>query len=229
VRSVRSPKWVWADLSLPGRSEGKSEMLRWRWKVPPGMEPHADADLVERFLRGDSAAAAQVDGWIAGAAWPFRRRLAAEWDDLLQEIRLEVVRLLQARLFRGESRLKTYLWQVACHTCLDAVRRERRRLFVGLEAAAAVPSSAASPFDSVSEGESVAAALRALSTLSGDCRELWRKILCGMSYREIGDELKVSEAALRVRAHRCRKSAVEAYRAFAERTSIAREGGSAVS
>lgn len=200
-----------------------------RWLAHPGMETHADAEIVERFLRGDSEAAAQVDGWIAGAAWPFRRRLAVEWEDLLQEIRLEVVRLLQARHFRGESRLKTYLWQVACHTCLDAVRRERRRSFVGLDAAAAVPSSATSPFDCVSERERVAAALRALSTLSGDCRDLWRKILRGMSYREIGDELKVSEAALRVRAHRCRKSAVEAYRAFAARTSIPGESRSAVS
>jgi RNA polymerase sigma-70 factor, ECF subfamily len=193
------------------------------------MEIHADAGLVERFLRGDPEAAAQVDGWIAGAAWPFRRRLAAEWDDLLQEIRLEVVRLLQARQFRGQSRLKTYLWQVACHTCLDAVRRERRRLFVGLDAIAAVPSSTVSPFDRLSEREGTAAALRAMATLSGECRELWGKLLRGMSYREISHELGGSEAALRVRAHRCRKSAVEAYRAFVGGTSPTGEDRSAVS
>jgi RNA polymerase sigma factor (sigma-70 family) len=172
-----------------------------------------DADLVQRYLGGEPTAVAMVDGWLARAASPFRRGLAAEWEDVLQEIRMEVVRLLQAGQFRGDSRLKTYLWQVSCHTCLDVLRRLRRRTFVGLESAEAVPARGASPLDSVLQQEGGQAALRAFASLSPECRELWRMILSGLSYRDIGRQLGVSEGALRVRAHRCRKCATEAFRA----------------
>lgn len=189
----------------------------------------ADGDLARRFLAGEPEAAAQVDGWIASAAWPFRRRLSMEWDDLLQEIRLEVVRLLQAGAFRGDSQLKTYLWQVSCHTCLDAVRRQRRRTFVGLEAIVETSTNLASPFEAVAHREGAEAALRAVESLSGECRDLWRKLLHGLSYRQIGRETGVSEGALRVRAHRCRKDAVDAYRAATRKPPRGEKGERAVS
>ncbi len=192
------------------------------------MATHEDADLVQRFLRGEPAAAARIDGWIAAAAWSFRRRLLSEWDDLLQEIRLEALRLLGAGHFRGESRLKTYLWQVACHTCLDAVRRQRRRTFLDLDAIEAAPSGAPSPFDVLARREHRAAALRALETLSDECRDVWTRLLQGASYRDISRALAVSEGALRVRAHRCRKSAVEAYRAATRLAPRAAEGEDAL-
>ena len=55
-----------------------------------------DRDMVARFLRGESEAVGTVDGWISRAAWPYQRRLADRWDDVLQDIRLEVTRLLDA-------------------------------------------------------------------------------------------------------------------------------------
>ena len=184
------------------------------------MDRFHDHDLGHRYLAGDPAATAQVDGWLAAAAGSFRRRLFCDWDDLLQEIRLEVLRLLRGGSFRGDSSLKTYLWQVACHTCLDAVRRQRRRIFVGLEAVENLPTSTDSPFDSLAGREGTELALRALATQSRECRDLWEQILRGMSYREIGRQLGVTEGALRVRAHRCRQCAVAAYRAAAGRAPV---------
>lgn len=175
-----------------------------------------DADLVASYVRGEPGALALVNRWIAAAAMPFRRRLSAEWDDLLQEIRVEVFRLLQAGTFRGESRLRTYLSQVTCHTCLDAIRRQRRRAFVGLEEVDAFPAGGPSPLEAMTRRQGEEAALRALTTLSKECRELWRKLLAGLSYREIEAETGVAEGALRVRAHRCRKAAADAYRAASE-------------
>ena len=81
-----------------------------------------DADLVELFLAGDGDAVREVDGWIAQAAWSYRQRLSNEWDDILQEIRLELTRLLSRGSFRGDSSLKTYLWRVVNHTCIDRLR-----------------------------------------------------------------------------------------------------------
>jgi DNA-directed RNA polymerase specialized sigma24 family protein len=52
--------------------------------------------------------------------------------------------------------------------------------------------------------------LRALDAVPADCRQLWGSILRGISYQEISREIGVAEGALRVRAHRCRKRAIEA-------------------
>ena len=40
-----------------------------------------------------------------------------------------------------------------------------------------------------------------------DCRELWRMILAGLSYREMSQRMSVAEGTLRVRVLRCREKA----------------------
>lgn len=152
-----------------------------------------------------------MDKWIAGAAAPFRRRLGADWPDLLQEARMEVLRLLRNSSWRGESRLKTYVWCVVGHSCLDALRRLKRR--PELEPAdpeAPIASSDPSPLDHVLDQDSRRLLLTALASVPAECRELWGSILRGLSYREISGRMGLTEGALRVRAHRCRKRAVEA-------------------
>jgi RNA polymerase sigma factor (sigma-70 family) len=170
-----------------------------------------DADTVAGFLRGDALAVARVDQWIAGAALPFRRRLAADWPDLLQEARVEILRLFRQSAWRGESRLKTYVWRVVGHTCLDAMRRlGRRPLHEPEDPEAPLASAEPSPLDRVLQQDATRRLLWALEAVPADCRELWGNILRGQSYREISGAMGVSEAALRVRAHRCRKRAIEA-------------------
>src|SRR6476469_1162211 len=85
-----------------------------------------DQETVNGYLLGESEAVRTVDGWIARAAWPYQRRLADRWDDVLQDVRLEVTRLLGAGKFRGESSLRTYLWRVVSHTCLDQIRTQSK-------------------------------------------------------------------------------------------------------
>ena len=93
-----------------------------------------DQDMAARFLRGETDAVGTVDGWIARAAWPYQRRLANRWDDVLQDVRLEVTRLLSQGKFRGESSLKTYLWRVVSHTCLDQIRSQSKWQWADLDA-----------------------------------------------------------------------------------------------
>src|SRR3954454_22331021 len=92
-----------------------------------------EKEMVARFLKGESDAVGTVDGWISRAAWPYQRRLANRWDDVLQDIRLEITRLLGQGKFRGESSLRTYLWRVTSHSCLDQIRAESKRQWTGLE------------------------------------------------------------------------------------------------
>jgi RNA polymerase sigma-70 factor (ECF subfamily) len=170
-----------------------------------------DVQLAAEFARGERRAVETVDVWLARAAAPFRRRLGADWEDVLQEVRIEVLRLVGRGAFRGESSLKTYLWQVTAHTCIDALRRRQRRpLTDALEIDdTPLPSSDPSPLDRVLARESSQALLAVLEAMSSECRELWDLILAGLSYRDISARLGVSEGALRVRALRCRRRAAE--------------------
>lgn len=167
----------------------------------------SDQEVVSRFLRGDREAVGTVDGWISRAAWPYQRRLATRWDDVLQDVRLEVTRLLSGGKFRGESSLRTYLWRVVSHTCLDQIRAQSKWQLTDLDALdlGDVPSSPPTPANAGHEDRDLL--LRVLSKVSQDCKDLWRMLVAGMSYREMSEQLGVAEGTLRVRVLRCREKA----------------------
>ena len=168
-----------------------------------------DRDVVARFLRGEPEAVKTLDGWISRAAWPYQRRLADRWDDVLQDVRLEVTRLLTEGKFRGESSLRTYLWRVVSHTCLDQIRSQTKWQWTDIETLEQDDGRAAgAPFVPVSDPGEKDLLLRVLDRASQDCRELWRMLLLGLSYREMSLRLQVAEGTLRVRVLRCRERAV---------------------
>lgn len=169
-----------------------------------------DQEMVTRFLRGEKEAVRTVDRWISSAAWPYQRRLADHWDDVLQEVRLEVTRLLGQGKFRGESSLRTYLWRVVSHTCLDQIRFLTKWKWADLEEVDQRDEDA----DPVATGsvrhEQKDLLLRVLDRVPTDCREMWRMIVAGLSYREMSLQLNVAEGTLRVRVLRCRERALAA-------------------
>jgi RNA polymerase sigma factor (sigma-70 family) len=172
-----------------------------------------DLQLAADFARGERRAVEAVDVWLARAAGPFRRRLGADWEDVLQEVRMEVLDLVRRGSFRGGSSLKTDLWQVTAHTCIDALRRRARRpLADPLEPDDPRPCPDPSPLDRILARENDETLLAVLEAMSSECRELWGLILAGLSYREISARLGSKEGALRVRALRCRERAVEVAR-----------------
>ena len=170
----------------------------------------SDQEMVSGFLRGETGAVGTVDGWISRAAWPYQRRLADRWDDVLQEVRLEVTRLLGTGKFRGESSLRTYLWRVVSHTCLDQLRAQGKWKLTDLDGldAADEPASTAAAIPARQEDKDLL--LRVLDRVPQDCRELWRMIVAGLSYREMSQRMSVAEGTLRVRVLRCREKAVAA-------------------
>jgi RNA polymerase sigma-70 factor (ECF subfamily) len=175
-----------------------------------------DRDTVTRFLRGEMEAVGMVDGWISRAAWPYQRRLADRWDDVLQEVRLEVTRLLGQGKFRGESSLRTYLWRVVSHTCLDQLRAQKKWKWTDLEEVDQGPQALEGLPSGSARQEDKDLLLRVLERVSGDCKEMWRMIVAGLSYREMSLRLGVAEGTLRVRVLRCRERAVAARRELLE-------------
>jgi RNA polymerase sigma-70 factor (ECF subfamily) len=167
-----------------------------------------DREMMARFLQGDPDAVATLDGWIERAAWPYQRRLAHRWDDVLQDVRLEVTRLLREGKFRGESSLRTYLWRVVSHTCLDQIRSQGKWQWAELETLDQEDGRAAGPpRPAVDDPVERDLLLRVLDRASQECRELWRMLVLGLSYREMSVRLEVAEGTLRVRVLRCRERA----------------------
>jgi RNA polymerase sigma factor (sigma-70 family) len=166
----------------------------------------SDQEMVSRYLQGDAEAVGTVDAWISRAAWPYQRRLSGRWEDVLQDVRLEVTRLLGQGRFRGESSLRTYLWQVVSHTCLDQLRALGRWQWTELEEVDQGGSALAPPVTGGHEDRDLV--LRVLERVSGDCRQMWRLIAMGHSYREMSQRMGVAEGTLRVRVLRCREKAV---------------------
>jgi len=166
----------------------------------------SDQDVVSRYLQGDAEAVGTVDSWISRAAWPYQRRLSGRWEDVLQDVRLEVTRLLGQGRFRGESSLRTYLWQVVSHTCLDQLRAQGRWQWAELDAVDEGGSALAPPVTDGHEDRDLVQ--RVLERVPGDCRQMWRLIAMGHSYREMSQRLGVAEGTLRVRVLRCREKAV---------------------
>lgn len=166
-----------------------------------------DRDVVARFLRGEREAVGTVDSWIARAAWPYQRRLADRWDDVLQDVRLEVTRLLGQGKFRGESSLRTYLWRVVSHTCLDQLRAQSKWKWADLDTLDRGDDSVAHLHVPPANREDRDLLLRVLERVPPECREMWRMIVAGLSYREMSLRLNVAEGTLRVRVLRCREKA----------------------
>ena len=173
-----------------------------------------DEQLIADFLRGEKTAIEQIQDWLQQAARRYRQPLAVPWEDVRQELLLEVTDLLQRGAFRGDSRLKTYLWRVANYICLNLLRDQARERWSDLDAAAdRLQAPGSSPLEWVLKRESVSDLTRLMEAMP-ECRELWLMILRGKSYREMSRELGVSPGSLRVKVLRCRRKAIARWQSW---------------
>ena len=189
----------------------------------------SDLELADRYLAGEPDVLALVDDWIEGASLPFRRRLEVRWKDQAQEIRVEVLGVLRSGAFEGRSSLKTYVWRLATHSCLDAVRRLDRVREVDPEPvfrSLLDPAERADDALGIEEGRAQDRILlsRVLSQMGEGCITMWRSILAGQSYQQMSEDLGVSTGTLRVRVARCREKARAARTRILRRTELGLAG-----
>jgi len=172
-----------------------------------GARASDDDRLVAGLLKGDVEAIATTRAWMRGAFRPYRAQLAMELEDLEQELLLELTSALRAGRFRGESRFQTYVRACVHHKCIDQTRSKRRREWVAIDHLD-LRSRAPSALEALVSSENVALALRVAAKMPSQCRQLWRMIEEGLSYKEMSRRTGISEGGLRVRVLRCRKRAL---------------------
>ncbi len=167
-----------------------------------------DADLIACLLAGDGETVERVRVWIRGAFKPYRGRLAPEFEDLEQDILLDLTRALREGRYRGTSRLRTYVRAYTHHKCIDRLRALDRRQWIDISDLD-LPSRSPSALEELSRSETVELALRVFAEMSESCRELWRMLQQGLPYREMSRRLGVAAGTLRARVLRCRRRALE--------------------
>ena len=172
-----------------------------------------DEELTQQLLDGAPSAFATVQSWIERASARFFSTLGEDSEDLRQEIFIDLISALREGRFLGTSSLRTYVHSCVSHKCIDRLRAKRRRTWLTIDEIELV-SKSPSPLASLESSERIAVALSVQNEMPEPCREIWRLLDQGLSYKEISQNLGVAEGALRVRALRCRK------RALAERARV---------
>ena len=174
------------------------------------MDVDADAELMLRVAGGDRRAFASLfDRHHRGVA-QFAFRFVgdrARAEELTQDIFVKLYR--NASRYRPSAKFKTFLFRVAANHCLNEVRRGEYRVkhvSEGPEEGETVETAApeADRPDHAYAGQELEAAVgAALAALSE--RERTAFTLCrfeGMAYRDIGEVLSASEAAVKSLIHR---------------------------
>lgn len=145
-----------------------------------------------------------------GAIHRVARTYAAGSDDreeLVQEIVYQLWRAFPS--YRREAAPITWLYRIALNAAISALRRRSRRpAHVSLEAAAHLPSPPAPPIGD----ERLELLYRAIRSLGEVDRALLMCHLDGLSYRQIGEVLGLSETNVGARLSRTRAKLQELVR-----------------
>jgi RNA polymerase sigma-70 factor (ECF subfamily) len=130
---------------------------------------------------------------------------AADQEDLLQEILLQAWIALPS--FRGDSKETTWLYRLAFNTAMVWQRKEQRRRVKHEACSSLVEEVPATPDGAVDALiEKLYEAIRALPKPEASLALMH---LDGLSYREMGEVLGISENHVGVRLHRIRKQLAE--------------------
>jgi len=130
-------------------------------------------------------------------------RSAANRDDLLQDIMVGLLRALPQ--YRGEASLKTYVLRIAhVQGMRHAVRREKLELTDDLDERA--DAARGDEEEAILRGLDHERLMAAIKRLPLGLKEAIALALEGLTSREIGEVLGISDNAVDVRLHRARRA-----------------------
>lgn len=180
---------------------------------PPPPVPLDEPALITAAQEGDRRALDRLLRDHQPAIYAVCRRITGNDADALDATQDALIALVRGLpRFDGRSRFSTWAFRIATNSCLDELRRQRRRPLVGLPENDGVPADVAnhrgSPVD-----QRVADALavdEALATLPADFRAaVVLRDICQLDYAEIAEVLEIPAGTVRSRIARGRAQLVE--------------------
>jgi RNA polymerase sigma factor (sigma-70 family) len=166
--------------------------------------------LVERFRRGDDSAFDRIVEQHSAAVAALANRLLGwpgDVDDLVQDVFVSA--FVGLKTFRGQCRLRTWLYTITINKCRSRRlwrRRHSRPVAVDPEALGHLAGGDKAAID----GETFGRVRRAVQALPGKYREVVvLRYLQGLEMSEISGLLGVKVNALQVRLNRAKKQLKE--------------------
>jgi RNA polymerase sigma-70 factor (ECF subfamily) len=164
--------------------------------------------LVERFRRGDDSAFDRIVERHSAEIAALADRLLAwpqDVDDIVQEV--FIAAFVGLKKFRGDSRLRTWLFTITINKCRSHRQRWRsRRRRMGMVGAEADPRCDGDAARAALADESCAEVRRAVGALPQKYREVVvLRYLEGLGTDEICDLLAITANAMQVRLNRAKK------------------------
>lgn len=180
------------------------------------LEPHDETKWLQRALTGDDDAFAQIVEAYHVPVFNLCYRILGdktEAEDAAQEAFLRAYKNLHR--YDPERKFSTWLLAIASHYCIDRLRRRRPQTmaFEELSIEDEPADESPSPEASLGQRESEAAVKRLLQTLGPQDRAVivlryWHD----MSLTEIGQNLSLSESAVKSRLHRARRELAQQWK-----------------
>ena len=177
--------------------------------IESGTASPTDAELIERWRKGDQRAATALVERHAPALARFAASSGAreEVDELVQDTFVRAFGALDG--FRGESTFRTWLFTIEKRLLLDRRRAEKRR-GPHEELKDGTSATEYDALDGLLADESEAAVRTAIDKLSPTQREVFLlRVVEGLSYKEIADVAGTTEGAARVHYHHAMRAVKE--------------------
>lgn len=167
-----------------------------------------DRQIIRGFLEGNEEEYRIIVGWIDEV---IRTCL---WNDgiLPQEVvsdtSYKLLTNFRSDQFKYNSSLKTYVQRITRFTIIDAVRNRRRAVSLQQQQIDP-PDDASDPLQIMETDEEQHLFDRIVDLLDEKCRKLWILIFDERkNYRQIAEQLRISEGAVKTRMFRCKEEAI---------------------
>lgn len=168
-----------------------------------------DAELIKGFLLGEKQASETIDCWIATAVRVTLGERGEDIKDLEQDIRHKLILDFREQNFRYDCDLKTYVCRIAQFTCIDHLRRKKRTpQYESIEdVESELVDAERNPLELVEAKDERTIFEKIFAQWPEMCRQLWKLLCKGYSYREISKRLSIAEDTVRTRLFRCKQMA----------------------
>lgn len=167
-----------------------------------------DSRLLERLRRGEERAFGELMQTYQTPVLAYVHRMVGDLslaEDLVQDVFLRVYRRVES--FRGQCLFTTWLFQIAKNRVLDELRAQARRPNTAAELSDSMVAPDHAPELDTELDETVDAIWRAVGELEVELKmPLLLRDVAGLSYREIGETLKIELATVKWRIYRARES-----------------------